>query len=75
MGEPDEWIGTEEAGRRVGMSDEWIRRQFHAGRLPGRLWAVGNRTTIRIRSADLAEFVRRYSREIGARPSGRRTTR
>lgn len=61
----DDWIGTEEAARRMGMGTDWIRRQVSDGRLPGRVWHVGRRTTIRIRVADLEQFRRTYSRDLG----------
>ena len=65
MASQDEWIGTEEAARRIGMGTDWVRTQIAAGRLAARLWQVGKRTTIRIRVADLEEFRRRHSRDLG----------
>jgi len=49
----------------MGMGTDWIRRQVSDGRLPGRVWHVGRRTTIRIRVADLEQFRRTYSRDLG----------
>lgn len=56
-----EWVGTEEAARQLGMTPDWVRAQIRAGRLKARTWQTGRRTTIRIRRADLEEFIRRHS--------------
>lgn len=61
MKRSEQWIGTEEAARRLGMSSEWIRRQIRAGRLPARAWLVGKRPTYRLRLSDLDDFERRFS--------------
>ena len=70
MASQDEWIGTEEAARRIGMGTDWVRAQIAAGRLAARLWQVGKRTTIRIRAADLEQFRRKYSRDFGRSRGG-----
>ena len=56
-----EWLGTEDAARELGMTPDWVRAQIKAGRLKARTWKTGCRPTIRIRRADLDEFVRRHS--------------
>jgi excisionase family DNA binding protein len=57
----ERWLSTEDAARATGMSPDWIRRQIAAGRLPARVWRVGQRPTIRIRRRDLDAFIRGFS--------------
>jgi excisionase family DNA binding protein len=68
MSKPERWLSTEEFARQVGMSPDWVRRQIEAGRLPARIWDVGQRRTIRIRQSDADAFIRRFSRERRGQP-------
>jgi excisionase family DNA binding protein len=61
MGEIERWLSTEDVARETGMSPDWVRRQIAAGRLPARVWRVGQRPTIRIRRRDFEAFRRRFS--------------
>lgn len=65
MARRDEWIGTEEAARELGMSPDWVRVRIRAGQLAAREWSVGNRKTYRIRRVELARFRERHSRDVG----------
>ena len=61
MTDGNEWLGTEDAARELGMTPDWVRAQIKAGRLKARTWKTGQRPTIRIRRTDLNEFIRRHS--------------
>ena len=61
MTDGNEWLGTEEAARQLGMTPDWVRDQISAGRLKARTWMTGRRSTIGIRRVDLDEFIRRHS--------------
>jgi excisionase family DNA binding protein len=65
MATPDEWIGTEEAARELGMSPDWIRARIRAGQLAAREWSVGGRKTYRIQRRDLQAFLREHARDLG----------
>jgi hypothetical protein len=56
----DAWLSTEQAGREVGMSSEWIRRQITAGRLSAFVFVTGNRRTFRIARRDWSAFLSAY---------------
>jgi excisionase family DNA binding protein len=62
MGRQDDWLGTEEVARLVGMSRDWVRRQVREGRLPATEWIIGGRTTLRYQRRDVEAFKRRFSR-------------
>ncbi len=54
-------MGTEEVGRRLGMSSEWVRRQCIAMKMPAIVYRTGSRSVYRITEEGLAEFQRRYA--------------
>jgi hypothetical protein len=56
-------LGSEDVGRQLGMSPEWVRRQVQAGRLRARVYLVGGRNTYRFDQMSVDEFVARYSAE------------
>ena len=62
MHRDDDWLGTEEVARELGMSQNWVRRQVREGRLPAWEWAVAGRMTLRYQWRDVEEFRRRYAR-------------
>lgn len=55
------WLSTEQAGAKVGMTGEWVRRQIVAGRLRATAFDTGRRRTYRIRSDDWAAFLAHYT--------------
>ena len=64
----DPWLSTEEIGRRLGMSSEWVRRQIVAGRLDAVAYETGVRRTYRVRESWLGIFLARYSRRGPTEP-------
>ena len=64
----ERWLGTEEVGRRLGMSSEWVRRQVIAGRLRAVVYRTnpGSRSTYRIRADWIRAFQARFTIEPGA---------
>jgi hypothetical protein len=62
MHRDDDWLGTEEVARELGMSQNWVRRQVREGRLPEWQWAVAGRKTLRYQWCDVEDFRRRYAR-------------
>jgi hypothetical protein len=63
----ERWFGTEEAGRRLGMSSEWVRRQVIAGRLRAVVYRTEprSRAIYRIRADWLVDFQARFSARPG----------
>jgi hypothetical protein len=59
------WLSTDDAGRKLGMSSEWVRRQILAGRLEAVAYRVGPRSIYRIRTDWLRRFQVNYSRKPG----------
>ena len=64
----ERWLGTEEVGRRLGMSSEWVRRQVIAGRLRAVVYRTtpGSRSIYRIRADWIRDFQARFTIEPGA---------
>ena len=64
----ERWLGTEEVGRRLGMSSEWVRRQVIAGRLRAVVYRTtpGSRSIYRIRADWIRAFQARFTIEPGA---------
>lgn len=58
-------LGTYEVGLRLGMSQEWVRRQCVALKMPSIVYRTGSRSVYRITEEGLAEFQRRYARSPG----------
>jgi len=61
MSERPTFLSTEQAGAKVGMTGEWVRRQIVAGRLRATAFDTGRRRTYRIRSDDWAAFLAHYT--------------
>lgn len=59
----DAWLSTEEIGRELGMSSEWVRRQCVSGRLRSVAWKIGQRQTYRVRRSWLDAFIAEYRRD------------
>lgn len=57
-----EWLSTQDAARRLGMTSEWVRRQILEERLVARFYLVGRRRTYRIHISDLRRFEIAYLR-------------
>ncbi len=56
------WLSADQAGARVGMTGEWVRRQIVAGRLRATVYTTGRRRTYRIRLDDWKAFLSDFSR-------------
>jgi hypothetical protein len=54
-------MSTDEVGRILGFSSEYVRRQCVSGRMPCTVYRTGSRSIYRITAEGLAEFRRRYS--------------
>ena len=70
MRQGDDWLGTEEVARALGMSRDWVRRQARAGLLPATEWVIGGRTTLRYQWRDVETFRRLHSRGLGRKNDG-----
>ena len=67
QGRPPQWLSTEEAGRSIGMSSQWVRRQIAAGRLRAYVYVTGSRRTYRIHVDDWGRFLSRHQRRTDRR--------
>jgi hypothetical protein len=56
------WLSCGQAGAKVGMTGEWVRRMIVSGRLRATAFDTGGRRTYRIASDDWAAFLANYSR-------------
>lgn len=63
----DEWLSTEQVAEHLGVTSQWVRKQITAGRLRGRAYLTGSRSTYRIRRTDLSDFILTWSRDTDQR--------
>lgn len=60
-----EWLSTEEVGREIGRTGEWVRQEIVAGRLVAAYFDGRGRRTYRVRRTDLRRYLSLYMRETG----------
>ena len=61
-----EWLSTDEVGREIGRTGEWVRQEIVAGRLIAAYFDGRGRRTYRVRRSDLRRYLAQYMRETGS---------
>jgi excisionase family DNA binding protein len=62
---PNDWLSTAEVAELIGVSRQTVTQMIRDGRLPARAIESGSRVIYRVRRSVLAEWARRYTKDLG----------